>query len=263
MQTTQTGKPLPFEQAENFRELGGYKNKDGKFIKSGVFFRSGMLGGIKSEKDKALFNSLGIKAVIDFRSQGERDYSPEPVFDGIMQISQNALLDENRKEVNYDMKAIFEEEKWEMASMAKNGIKYYSNMPFNNKAYKILFELIAKNEMPILFHCTAGKDRTGVAAALILRALGVSDDVIIEDYMLTNKLRDKARADFAVRFADKLKGVNVQEVVQSILGVEEILIKTALKEIDDKYSDFSDYLENECDFTKQMHKEMREKYLID
>ncbi len=263
MYKTNVGKPLPFEENENFRELGGYRNKDGKIVKGGVFFRSGMLGSIKSESDISLFNSLGIKAIIDFRSENEREYNPEPIFEGIKQIAQNAMLDENGNEVNFDMKAIFEENKWELAGMAKNGIKHYSLMPFNNNAYKLLFGFISKNEVPLLFHCTAGKDRTGVAAALILRALGVSDEVILEDYMLTNIYRDKTRAMFTERVAPTLKDKNISEIVQSVLGVEKKLLLSALNAIDEKYSDFSDYLEKECDFTKQMQQEMKAKYLVD
>ncbi len=255
------GTPVAFENCENFRELGGYKSANGKKVKRGIIYRTAALSGVYSEDDVKLFNSLGIKTAFDFRSSSERDEHPDPAFNGVNNIAISAMYDENGNEVLFDLAKIFGDGRKGIDDMLFEVRTAYSTMPFNNPAYKLMFAHICGGKTPLLFHCSAGKDRTGVAAALILRALGVSDEQIIADYMLTNVLRPKTREFFMKKYAEYLPGENMEEITQSILGVELDMIETALKVIDEKYPDFEEYLEKECDVTADMLSEMRNELL--
>ncbi len=257
MQNFIPGTPVAFEVCENFRELGGYKAKDGKTVKHGMIYRTGALALVKTEKDVETFKKLKIKTVIDFRSSVERKAQPDPEFDGVTNIPISALYDTNGEEVRFDLDEIFGAGRKGVDLMLKEVEDAYESLPFNNPAYKIMFEQICSGNTPVLFHCSAGKDRTGVAAALILRALCVSDEQILDDFDITNKLRPKSRAYFIEKYAQYLPGEDMEALTQSILGVDRKLLQRTLAAIDKKYENYEEFLLKECDVTKEMLKNMR------
>ncbi len=263
MQENKPGQMIAFSVAENFRELGGYKNKDGKTVKHGAFYRTGMLNALCTKEDFEKFNSFGIKTIIDFRSESEIKQNPDPVFENATHHIQSALFDKDGKEMNFDLQEIFGRGKQGIEDMLASVHGSYTTIAFNNPGYKLLFKCIKNDELPLLFHCTAGKDRTGVAAALILRALNVDDEIIMQDYMLTNIYRDNTRADFIKKVGAIIKDIDLEKTAQAVLGVEEKALRATLKSIDEKYADFSDYLAKECDFSIEDQAEMRRRYLVD
>lgn len=195
MQQERPGAPLPFEACENFRELGGYTGCGGRHVKYGAFYRSPALANIKTPADRARFEELGVRTVFDFRSEKERTLAPDPAFPGVVNIPASAMLAEDGSEMDFDLEKLLRSE--DGIRMLTEGVhESYARMPFGNPAYRALFGAIRAGQTPILFHCTAGKDRTGVAAALILKALGVSREDIVEDYLLTNACRTTGRDQF-------------------------------------------------------------------
>ena len=178
MQQERPGAPLPFEACENFRELGGYTGCGGRHVKYGAFYRSPALANIKTPADRARFEALGVRTVFDFRSEKERTLAPDPDFPGVVNIPASAMLAEDGSEVDFDLEKLLRSE--DGIRMLTEGVhESYARMPFGNPAYRALFGAIRAGQTPILFHCTAGKDRTGVAAALILKALGVSREDVL------------------------------------------------------------------------------------
>ena len=170
MQQERPGAPLPFEACENFRELGGYTGCGGRHVKYGAFYRSPALANIKTPADRARFEALGVRTVFDFRSEKERTLAPDPDFPGVVNIPASAMLAEDGSEVDFDLEKLLRSE--DGIRMLTEGVhESYARMPFGNPAYRALFGAIRAGQTPILFHCTAGKDSTGVAAALILKAL--------------------------------------------------------------------------------------------
>ena len=187
------GKQLDFDSVVNFRELGGYKSGDGRRVKYGMFYRSGIDKKYNNcdgfEKDLAKLHSLGVKVILDFRSKQEVDRMPDPKIPGVDYYNICALLEDDGSEMVFSPEDISEimSKKEGMVDGIKGMLyKMYRNMPFGNIAFKKLFEEIKEKNIPILFHCSAGKDRTGVAAMLILLALGVDEEEILDDYELTN-----------------------------------------------------------------------------
>jgi len=137
--------------------------------------------------------------------------------------------------------------------------KVYGNLPFCY-AYKKMFEDIIAGNVPILFHCSAGKDRTGIAAILILLALGVDEETAIYDYMLTNEYRkeyiDRFKKDFPLT---KIDG----ELAGMLLAYEGVTYTNAaysLKRIKEKYISFDEYFETEFNLDKYALQKLRDLY---
>ena len=181
------GTQLPFAGATNFRELGGYPADEGKTVRWGQIWRGVCTARLTDPADRARLDALGLRLILDLRS--EPDYVP----DGARLVQICALCGDDGHEISFAPGDI--ERMMHTAREGENILyRMYRQMLFGNKAFKELFRALEAGETPILFHCSAGKDRTGVAAMLILLALGASDETICADFVQTNVCR-KAEID--------------------------------------------------------------------
>jgi protein-tyrosine phosphatase len=182
MQETPT-RLVPLQGATNFRDLGGYVGSDGRPLRWRRLFRSEHLGGLTAQ-DHAALAQLGVRRSFDFRGVRERASQPYDV-PGLVQhpLSIEPTVAQ------------------EMMALASAGIpltppRMVGLMEDLNRRlvthesarFAQWFEHLLQDDTPLVFHCTAGKDRTGLAAALLLRALGVSQEVVDADYLLTLSL---------------------------------------------------------------------------
>ena len=183
------GTQLPFAGATNFRELGGYPADEGKTVRWGQIWR----GVCTDPADRARLDALGLRLILDLRSTAEAQAEPDYVPDGARLVQICALCGDDGHEISFAPGDI--ERMMHTAREGENILyRMYRQMLFGNKAFKELFRALEAGETPILFHCSAGKDRTGVAAMLILLALGASDETICADFVQTNVCR-KAEID--------------------------------------------------------------------
>lgn len=257
------GECLPFEKCDNFRELGGYKGYQGKTVKYGAFFRAPALCQIKTENDLRLFRSLGVKHIFDFRSQYERSAHPDPVFEGIAAHNIAATLTKQGEEMNFDLPSILNSGEQGVAEMLQSVSDGYKILPFKNPAYINLFEKIKAFETPVLFHCTAGKDRTGVAAALILLMLGVSEGDVFNDYLLTNDSRKASISALIGSYGHLLEdAAEAEKFIKMIAGVEADNLKLSLDEIKKQYGSYESYFNTEYGIDEEKLLAIREKYLV-
>ena len=180
---------LPFTGAHNFRDLGGYETKDGKTLKWGKLYRSDNLHSLTDE-DVSYFSRLEIKSVVDFRSDQEREDEPDRLSPNTEQVF--FPIEFRPKEIEEglvkpeDIMKDLVSGKFDSTNLLKDFNEVLVRN-FTNE-YKDFFRyLIDNNAEPVLFHCTAGKDRAGFASALILSVLGVPREKVIEDYLLTNQ----------------------------------------------------------------------------
>ena len=257
----QPGTPLPFEACDNFRELGGYEGLGGKHVRHGVFYRTPALANLRTEADRNRFAELGIRTVFDFRSEAEKQQMPDPEFPGIRRVEIPAMFDAAGTSVNFDLKSIFAQGQKGIDEMLEWVAGSYRRMPFQNPAYQQLFAAIARDEVPVLFHCTAGKDRTGVAAALILLSLGVSREDVVRDYLITNTCRARSRAEIAAQLEPALGAERAAFYAGVIGGVRRESIELSLDAIAQRYPTFEEYLGAECGVTPDMLAHIREQYL--
>jgi protein-tyrosine phosphatase len=168
--------------ASNFRDLGGYPGKDGRTVRWRQIFRSNHLGHL-TEADVAVLRPLGLKSAFDFRGTEER----VAAMCGIEEIAVHSLPIEPtvvaalRARRNAGTALSSADALEVMRDSYRNYVRY------STPSFRALFAHLLEDHAPLVIHCTAGKDRTGFACALILHALGVSDELIAEDYLLTNR----------------------------------------------------------------------------
>jgi protein-tyrosine phosphatase len=165
---------FPLEQGSNFRDVGGYIGAGGKALRWGKIYRSGALP-LLSDRDNKLLGGLGIQSIIDLRSLDERQVAPTMLDDRT-----GALFIAN----DYPMKPMME-------SFARAGSNnMYSGMEKTfAPQYRSIFKRLLADDGAVMYHCSAGQDRTGVATALILTALGVDRETILKDYHLSTPSR--------------------------------------------------------------------------
>lgn len=251
---------LGLQSVQNFRELGGYPTADGRSVKWGQFYRSARLVAL-SKEERARFEQLGIRVVLDLRSDIEIQQHPDPVFQGVEQKEISAIIELEAKEINFDPAALYHLTPQEMQKDDEAFTGRYRNMPFDNKAYRYLFEKLASQQVPVLFHCTAGKDRTGVAAMLILLALGVPWQVIQQDYLLTNRYFERQVQKTLANYYQPHHPEHVRRFLMSIEGVQPHNLQASYDEILRRYGDTNQYFASEYGLTQTDLAWLRAQYL--
>ena len=173
---------LALQGAANFRDLGGYRTADGRQVRWGRVFRSDKLSALTPEDQQAIA-LLNIGAVVDLRTREERIQQPS------RWLNTPADVYESPKPTLQTVVATLLKHATNAATARAAVRDFYAGMPdMYSEEYAALFKRLAAGETPLLIHCTQGKDRTGVAAAVLLRALGVPRKTVIADYVLTEKL---------------------------------------------------------------------------
>ena len=174
---------LPLQGGQNFRDLGGYRTRDGRHVKWGLLFRSGSMHGLTAA-DYAYLESRRIRVVCDFRDIHERTAQPVnwPTEHAPMILSDDYSMN-NAGMMPKGPPATWTEKEAKTALTAS----YPRLLATFNGQYRRMFAELLKGHAPLAFNCSAGKDRTGIAAALILTALGVPRRTVVEDYTATNR----------------------------------------------------------------------------
>ena len=247
---------LPMDGAFNTRELGGYKTTDGKSVKWGVLFRSDKLSDI-SENDQKYLQSLGIKRIVDFRSEAEKTEDPNIIPEGINYIETPINVDgAMRSKIEAVLKG---ETKKEIKSFLVDANKEF--VTNYTSVYEDFLRGLIDEDGPTLFHCTAGKDRAGFAAAITLIALGVSKEDVIEDYMKTN-IFTKDKIDEMI---DKIKLMSLYqadaEILRPLIGVERIYIETAFKTAEEKYGSLENFIREGLNISDEEIQILRNKFV--
>ena len=255
------GTQLAFAGGNNFRELGGYLADEGKHVKWGQIYRGIPTGKLTGEADRRLLDSLGLRLILDLRSSGEAKKEPDYVPDGARLVQICGLCAEDGAEIAFapgDIEKLMQTaEEGESISQ-----RLYRRMLTGNKAFKELFRALEAGETPILFHCSAGKDRTGVAAMLILLALGASDEVICADFEQTNACR-KAEIDavLAEHAAEIAADPACRMRYYAMAGVDSAAAPFVLDTIRRKFGSAENYLETEYGLTPARLMRLRRMYL--
>lgn len=222
---------IALEGLTNFRDLGGYKTESGDTMKWRTIFRSDTLSGL-TEMDVETVCGLGLNTAIDLRYADERSREPSR-FLGHDQVELLPLgLDERPTESFLDS---FEPGP-EVAESARSYLtENYRNYPFlYAHAYRELFRRLANGER-VVVHCTAGKDRAGTAAAMVLMALGVPRETVYEDCLLTNRYWDRGGRE--------KPGMDA-ETVASIFSAREEYLDAAFGVIEAQFGRVQTYLED-------------------
>lgn len=257
------GAELPFEGARNFRELGGWPAAGGKTVRWGLFYRGPSTADLTSPADRALLDSLNLKLILDLRSTSESRKAPDLVPQGTELIQQCALCANDGHEIGFSPEDIALLRQAIPAEAGEEGFLQgmYLQMLQGNRAYRILFQALEAGRTPLLFHCTAGKDRTGVAAMLILLALGTPDEAICTDFALTNHYRRAAiEAYVASHAAEIAADPACERYYQWTAGVNPELAPFVLDTIRTRWGSAEAYLEAEYGLDSARLERLRQMY---
>lgn len=230
---------IPLEGGRNFRDLGGYLTHDGRRVKWGNLFRSGTMAWL-TPADYERLSTLSIKTICDLRTVQEREAEPNRWYQ-VANISywvreQSDSFGELRKLMASGLSTP------EMACAAM--IEGYRQLPFEQApAHRELFNRLAAGDIPLVFNCSAGKDRAGTAAALILCALGVPREAVVDDYVLTDRVVDLPAIfrDRALRRRSELTNKS-PEIVNAILRADARYLHAALDAVKEKHGTVAAYL---------------------
>jgi protein-tyrosine phosphatase len=225
-------------EAVNFRDIGGYQSGDGRTVKKGLVYRSDHLSRLTA-KDQELLQQLGFKVVCDFRTTREQQNAPDRLpIDGSIRLH-SLPVEAN----DFDPATV--------AGRLEAGDDGWLNIEFFIKLYQsylddfgpvwgtVLSLASSDRNLPLVFHCTGGKDRTGVCAALLLKVLGVSEADIIADHDLSNLYNAERLQPIYARFA--AMGIDAQKAAPYLQAPLEPLI-AMFEHLKKNYGTVEDYL---------------------
>jgi protein-tyrosine phosphatase len=223
---------LPLQGGVNFRDLGGYQTVDDKTVAWGKIYRSAVMSGLTAA-DYRYLGDLGIGAICDFRANDERTREPVnwPAGMNMKVLARDYKLDMAPLMAVFGGGDITEEQT--RAAMAS----FYGELPFTfAPQFKEMFGELLKSEAPLAFNCSAGKDRTGMAAVLVLGALGVPRETAIADYLLSNRYyKPKPPAPGAAPDPTMAMFARLPpDVIKALMGVDRRYIEASLAAIDAK-----------------------------
>ncbi len=239
-----TSRILTFDALDNFRDFGDYATASGAHIRPGRLYRSAHQAKV-SDADLEKLGALGLGAVVDLRRPIERERQPSrrPLsFDGVVLASDLDRVGE-APHITFLKTADLTPE-----SGRRFMTDTYGRMPFapaHLELFRQYFDVLADSDRPVLIHCAAGKDRTGMLAALTHHLLGISRDDLIADYLLTNIAIDLEGRAPAI--AAQMKAFTGREpshdAVVAFMGVEPAYMDAAMAAIDDQFGSLDAYLE--------------------
>lgn len=249
---------ISLEGGHNFRDMGGYPTLDGRLVASGLLFRSGTISEL-SDRDHDLVNALGLALICDLRSNNERKRRPSrlpataryEVWSRDHHVSAGDLIEAMRRP-------------GATADQMRAGmVEAYRTLPYEQApSYRTLFLRIAGGSLPLMFHCAAGKDRTGIAAALLLDLLGVSRERIVEDYILTDRFFARgcelvAKDPIGDRFAE------VDPAIwEPLLRAEPVYLTAMFETLEARHGSIEGFLRDELSLDDAIFSAIRERLLL-
>jgi protein-tyrosine phosphatase len=242
---TNPGAAIPIPGVPNLRDLGGWPTVDGGRVRGGLVYRAAEPFTLDDE-GRAEFAALGIRTVYDFRSAAECERKPDTVPEGARRVLVDVMADstygapvhvaqlledpQQADELLASGKSVF---------LFERGYRELVDLPSAHEHYRAFFTGITDPaNRPALIHCTTGKDRTGWAAATLLMVLGVSDDDVMRDYLLTNDELMPVMQTVLDKF--KAAGGDPQ-LLLPVVGVEPDYLGAALDEMRSKYGTIEEY----------------------
>lgn len=258
---------LPLDGGSNFRDMGGLFTADGRRVRRGLLFRSGVMTSL-TEADMEYLDDFGFQRIVDLRSTEERDLYPN---------HWAAQRDVQVVAHEYSIREMLERAGREDGSAAGSSMHVmYKSLPYTLEPQLKLFfaELVAGNA-PLAVNCSAGQDRTGISSALLLLALGVPKDVVIQDYLNSTRLRrpviergdvdlvaaaeDNFFAAFMIRYSGGSDKVSPAKPLLTERGVP--FLRFALDQIEQDFGSVEAFLAARIDVDTAEIEELRSLYL--
>lgn len=260
----------------NARELGGYPAEDGRTVKHGAFLRTASLASATDEDIQRLRDDYHLSVVLDLRMNREVEAAPDPEIPGVRNlhlgiIDEEAVAAKQQSLSPEDVEGLDMSNKLDQLKLAmKAGIindqmyvEWLSSETGKAGYARMFKELInLPDGEALLFHCTQGKDRTGCAAMLILSALGVDEDTILNDYLLTNTFNaDLIKSDRQMLADAGVEGEEQDEYMKAMDEVDEHYMVNALDWMKETYGSVKGYIIEELGVTEAEITQLQDRYL--
>lgn len=250
----------PLSSVRNFRDFGGYQSQTGATLKKGKLFRSAHFNET-NEQDKAFLADLDLGLIVDLRHKPERKRQPSryPSANDVLTFT----MVEPEEAPLFAPHEMFLKERLQTAEDARNYMLGSYSARSNNPAFIDVFRRtlvhMAQESDSIVVHCAAGKDRTGTLVAIIHKLLGLSDEQIMEDYMMTMEAVDiESFLEPAAEFmSERFKRIIEPDALRPMFGVEPGFLNEALKSM----GSFDNYLENTLNIDRETQELIRNNFL--
>jgi len=237
---------LSLEGASNFRDLGGYPTADGRVVRWRQIFRSNHLGHLTAA-DIQIVRGLGVRNAFDFRGHDERAAAicvVEEITVHSLPIEPTVVAALRARLSAGTLSAD--------AALEIMRESYRNYVRLNTHSFRALFTHLLDDRAPLVIHCTAGKDRTGFACALVLRSLGVADEVIAGDYLLTNRFYRR----------DPTAGTDLPDDVRQAIGsVDASFLAAGIEAVSADYGDLESYFRDGLGLGDRERAALKQRYL--
>lgn len=241
---------LEITSSPNFRELGGLKINDSLRIKTGKLYRSGSFSNLQEDELEKL-RQTKLQTIIDFRSDFEIQRDPDHIPSGMEVEWINSPIGNLDGKGMAKFSQVLMSPEFDEESVDELMIEANRGFVQNIKDFQPLFNALENEDAIVLFHCSAGKDRTGFASSLLLHALGADWDIIMEDFLRSNEAVEKTDLS-------KMEAYGIpKERVKVIMGVKPEYLLAAWDEIEKKYGDADTMLEKELGINEAKKERLR------
>jgi protein-tyrosine phosphatase len=259
------GTSLGIASVPNLRDAGGYTTADGSMVRRGIAYRSNQLNPINPDDMKKIA-ALGLKNDFDLRTAEERNAKPDQLPAGVNEVWLNVLADakgvsvaEVEKMLNDPKLANAELGDGKASAEFVKTYREFITLPSANAAFRRLFvDLGDKDQVPALYHCTTGKDRTGWASAALLTLLGVPEDKVYEDYLKSNEYILPAYKHFIDRF---VAAGGQPSIPQDLLGVKVEYLQAAFDQVKTQYGSIENYFDKGLGIDRAGQQKLRDRFL--
>lgn len=249
---------MEYLSIKNFRDIKGYVTREGLVMKPNMIYRGSPLCGLKDKEKVFLEQELNIKHIIDFRDEQEAMMMPDCCFENITYKRIGALIGSTMQQ-GFDFGKLLQ------GKMTKNKLytllNYiedgYKHMAFNNPAYHHLFAELLKNDGGIYFHCSAGKDRTGVAAFLIMMALDINEDDAVSEYLLSNDYLKESNDHLCEQLHIP---ISLKKECEPLLYVQKEFIDLTIQSIKNRYQSYDEFFFQEYRLDRQTREKLKKIY---
>lgn len=255
---------LPLKTVRNPRDLGGYVGFEGRKVKSHRLIRSGKISDL-SETDKEFLVDYGLKQIIDLRSPMEYEACPDDGIKGVEHLLMPLSDQDNTQGGKYDIQKAFQAyRKDQYAGFKMMCNRYYDHVtrPHAQKTIHNILETLANTETgATLYHCSEGKDRTGLVTVFILYILGVDMEIIRNDYLYSNYMLEEYRALRDRMFKDDGENLKFRANMRILGSVADAFLDTSLITVTEDYGSLDNYIRNQLSITPELRDRLRELYL--
>jgi len=259
------GESLGITSVPNLRDLGGYETSDGRVVARGLVYRANQLSGI-SPDDMEKIGALKLKNAYDLRTAEERNKRPDELPPGVNHVVLDVLADSPQagpaqlEKLMTDPKAAnVQLGGGKVEAGFRKSYREFVSLPSAQREFRKLFLALGdKQQLPAVFHCTTGKDRTGWAAAALLTLLGVPKDTVLQDYLRSN---DYILTAYQKVIDGFVAAGGEKEIPEAILGVKTEYLDAAFDEMQMKYGTIEKYFSNGLGIDAAQQKALKDLYL--